>query len=97
MASPGGFTDYVRACGTLSQSFYQMLARCIVLDDDHFKLNTVIGFADCEDLHSFWTCDNNHIDPEQALIDNVFALDDCGNLAIKILFNGDVIGDIQPG
>lgn len=85
MAIPTGFTDYVRACGTLPQSFYTMLAQCITLENGHYKLNAIEGIADCDDLYPFWTCSNNHLDPENALVDNIFAYDDCSNLAIKIM------------
>ena len=85
MAPVSGFTDYIRACGTLPQSFYQMLSQCITRDDGHYKLNTIEGLADCDDLHPFWTCDNSHLDPGNALVDNIFAYDDCGNLAVKVM------------
>ena len=85
MASPTSFTDYVRACGTLPQSFYKMLAQCITLENGHYKLNIIEGLAACADLHSFWTCDNSHLDPDNALVDNIFAYDPCGNLAVKVM------------
>jgi hypothetical protein len=77
-------TDYVIRCAAERQSFYQMLARCIVLYDGHYYLNVASVAGDCVDLHDFWTCANNHVDPESALVDNLFATDSCGNLALKI-------------
>jgi hypothetical protein len=50
---------------------------------------------DCEDLHAFWTCNNNHIDPERALAENVFALDNCGNLALK--WFGEAVSEERGG
>jgi hypothetical protein len=87
MVAFAGFTDFSEPCGVISQTFYQMLARCIVLDDGHYKLNIITGLADCDDLHPFWTCDNSHLDPEKALVDNVFAYDECGHLALKMMGN----------
>jgi len=95
MAPLSGFTDFTPACGTISQSLYQMLARCIVYENRRWHLNTIWGLADCEDLHSFWTCENNHLDPEKALVDNIFAYDECGHLAVKIMIATDIGG--QPG
>lgn len=76
-------TDYNTQCTELPQTFMQLLARCVVLYDGHYRLNiaTVTGY--CDDLHDFWTCVINHIDPERALYENIFATDSCGNLAIK--------------
>lgn len=80
-------TDYHTECNDMPLSFYQLLARCIVLYDGHYYLNVAYVSAYCDDLTSLWTCSNNHIDPERALVENVFATDDCGNLALKILNN----------
>lgn len=76
-------TDYHTSCGELPQSFIQLLARCIVLYDGHYRLNIASVTGYCDDLHDFWTCALNHIEPERALVENIFATDSCGNLAIK--------------
>lgn len=81
------FTDYHTECVDMPQSFYQLLARCIVLYDGHLYLNTASVSGYCGDLHKFWTCANNHITPERALVEHVFAVDSCGNLALKIFNN----------
>jgi len=81
------FTDYNTQCTEAPESFYELLARCIVLYDGHYYLNTVIVEGYCDDLTAFWTCANNHIDPERALVENVFATDSCGNLALKLFSN----------
>jgi hypothetical protein len=80
-------TDYNASCGELSQSFYQLLARCIVLYDGHYYLNVAAVSGSCDELHAFWTCANNSQDPETALINNIFAIDSCGHLAIKLFTN----------
>lgn len=76
-------TDYHTECTELHQSFMQLLARCIVLYNGHYRLNIATVTDYCDDLHDFWTCTLNHIDPERALYENIFATDSCGNLAIK--------------
>ena len=80
-------TDYHTACVDMPQTFLQMLARCLVLYEGHYYINIaqVIGY--CDDLHDFWTCDTSHIDPERALVENAFATDSCGNLALKVFSN----------
>jgi len=76
-------TDYHTECTEAPESFIELLARCIVLYDGHYWLNSLVAGDDCEDLHAFWTCSNNHIDPERALAENIFATDSCGNLGVK--------------
>jgi hypothetical protein len=76
-------TDYNTQCTELPQTFMQLLARCIVLYDGHYRLNIAVVTGYCDDLSDFWTCAINHIDPERALVENIFATDSCGNLAIK--------------
>lgn len=80
-------TDYHTECNDMPESFYELLARCIVLYSGHYYLNVAYVTGYCDDLLDFWTCANNHIPPERALAENVFATDSCGNLALKI-FSG---------
>ena len=80
-------TDYSVSCTTLKQSFLQMLARCIVLGDGAYKLNVLKVESTCDDVVDFWTCANNHIDAESAMVDNLFATDQCGHLALKWFTN----------
>jgi len=80
-------TDYNTQCTELPQSFLQLLARCIVLYDGHYHLNVAFVNGYCDDFYDFWTCAINHIDPERALVENIFATDSCGNLAIKWVNN----------
>ena len=82
-------TDYNVGCGELSQSFYQLLARCIVRfgHSGHYYLNVASVSGVCSDLHPFWTCANNFTDPETAMVNNLFATDSCGHLALKIFSN----------
>lgn len=80
-------TDYHTQCNDMPESFYELLARCIVLYDGHYYINVAYVTGYCTDLIDFWTCAINHIPPERALAENVFAEDSCGNLALKI-FSG---------
>jgi hypothetical protein len=86
-ANSSAMTDYNTQCTEAPETFYELLARCIVLYNGHYYINTATVTGNCDDLHAFWTCANNHIDPERALVENVFATDDCGNLALKIFNN----------
>jgi hypothetical protein len=86
-ANSSTMTDYHTECNDLPQSLYQLLARCLVTYSGHVYINTATVTGYCDDLHDFWTCANNHIDPERALVENVFATDSCGNLALKIFNN----------
>lgn len=79
----GTTTDYTTECVDMAQSFYQLLARCIVLYDGQYMLNVLKVSGNCVDLLDFWTCANNHIPPERALVENLFVIDECGHLAIK--------------
>jgi hypothetical protein len=89
-ANTSTMTDYHTECTGEPQTFYQLLARCLVIYDGYVYINTAAVLGDCTDLHAFWTCANNHIDPERALCENIFATDDCGNLALKIFANGEI-------
>lgn len=86
-ANASTMTDYHTECNDMAQSFYQLLARCLVTYDGHVYINTATVTGDCDDLTDFWTCAISHLDPERALVENVFAVDDCGNLALKIYNN----------
>lgn len=80
-------TDFNTSCTEAPQTFMQLLAQCIVLYDGHYYLNVASISGYCGDLYDFWTCSNNHIESERALAENLFATDDCGNLAVKIFNN----------
>jgi hypothetical protein len=43
--------------------------------------------AYCDDYAPYLTCDNVDIDPERILVENIFAIDECGMLGIKVLIN----------
>jgi len=81
------FTDYSTPCDQLPQSFIQMLANSIVEYDGHYMLNLISCTNECDDLGDFWTCANNGIEPERALVENLFALDECGRLGLKVFVN----------
>lgn len=88
-------TDYATECAATPETFIELLARCIVLYDGHYYLNVVYYNNNCDDLTAFWTCNNGHIEPERALAENVFALDECGNLALKVFYNSGAEGGEQ--
>ena len=81
------FTDYSTACGELPQTFLQMLANSLVTYDGHVHLNLIVSLDNCDDLTDFWTCANQNLDPERALVENAFALDECGRLGLKVFYN----------
>jgi hypothetical protein len=83
-ANSSSMSDYHTECTEAPESFYELLAQCIVLYNGHYYLNVAAVTGDCDDLHAFWTCANNHIDPERALVENVFCTDSCGNMALKL-------------
>jgi len=90
MGRPTGctdFTDYSTPCGELPQSFFQMLANCIVEYDGHCMLNAIYCFDTCDELTPCITCDEQGIAPERLLVEKLFALDECGNLALKLFIN----------
>ena len=89
------FTDYYTPCAATPETFMELLARCIVLYDGHYYLNVAYVTDNCDDLTAFWDCDNNHITPERALVENVFATDSCGNLALKVFYNSGEEGGEQ--
>jgi len=85
-------TDYSTECGAVPLSFFQMLANTLVRAtcdqrEDQVRINVIPQFGYCDDLTSFWDCDIQNLDPERALVENAFALDECGNLGLKIYLN----------
>lgn len=52
-------------------------------------LNVIAATDYCDDITSFWSCTNNDllINYERSLVEHIFAVDDCGNLALKIFIN----------
>lgn len=88
-------TDYSTPCATQPESFLEMLARCIVLYDGHYYINIANVTGYCDDLIAFWTCANNHIPAERALVENVFATDACDIMALKIFNNAGEEGREQ--
>jgi len=87
-ADTSTMTDYHTPCDQLPQSFMQLLARCIIKYGGKYFLNIAAVSAECDDMHAFWTCDNNNVTPERALVENLFATDSCGHLAVKMFTNG---------
>lgn len=87
------FTDYSTPCGEIPQSFFQMLVNSIVSYVDaqghtHCYLNLIYQSAYCDSMgHECIDCNNNSLDPERILVNNLFALDECGRLGLKVLLN----------
>lgn len=80
-------TDFSSSCTQNPQTLYQLLARCIVSYGGTYYLNLASVTGYCDSLLAFWTCNNGYITPERALAENIFATDNCGNLAVKIFNN----------
>ena len=81
------FTDYSTPCGELPQTFFQMLANSIVDVDEHCMLNLIPCIGYCDDLTSCITCAEQGIEPDRLLVEKLFALDECGNLGLKVFVN----------
>lgn len=88
-------TDYSTECAATHETFLELLARCIILYDGHYYLNLLYVNNNCDDLTAFWTCNNGHIKPERALSENVFGVDECGNLGLKVFYNSGAEGGEQ--
>lgn len=89
-------TDYHTPCGAAQMTFFQLLASTLVkytCDEnvDQVRLNLIPQFAYCDSIESYWDCDNNgdvsDAGAQHALIENAFALDECGHLGLKVLVN----------
>ena len=84
------FTDYTGDCDLPKRTFFQMLADSMVKVEGHAMLNLIPVADNCDDLEDFWDCDNGAPDEqriEDALVNNLFALDDCGRLGLKVFYN----------
>ena len=85
------FTDYAIPCGDLPESFLKMLANCIITYNGHQHLNLIYNTGYCSDMTDYWTCSNNgDMSPqfiETTLVANLFALDECGRLGLKVIAN----------
>lgn len=81
--------DYNSNCGNDHRSFIELLSKCIVGYDDrdgrHYYINSLPTEAECEEIHKLITCEIPLTDIERLLCENIFAYDDCGNLAVKLL------------
>lgn len=94
-SNASSFTDFSTPCTSNPETFMELLARCIVLYDGHYYLNVAYVTNVCDSLTAFWDCDNNHTPPERALVENVFATDECGNLALKVYYNTGEQGGVE--
>ncbi len=74
-------------CGFTELTFWQYLAACVVVDASGcYRLNTLEVSGDCNDYTPAIKCGMGNADP-MATIKNIFGLDACGNMAIKIVNN----------
>lgn len=88
-------TDYSTECGAAPMTFMQMLAATLITatcnEVDQVRVNVIPQFGYCDDITSYWTCNNNgdvsDEGAERALVENAFALDECGNLGLKVYLN----------
>lgn len=75
------------SCAAMPATFFEALASCIVKDsatgEDVF-LNVICYDYDCDDVEPAITCGDNTSDPEAFVVANAFAVDSCGNLALKL-------------
>lgn len=83
-------------CQILPASFMELLARALMVDSEGnvLGINMIIDTdeRDC-DCVPFINCDNNHLTPEQVLV-NAFDVDACGNVALKLInCDGTVVLD----
>ena len=85
---PGQITDYSVPCGQLPKTFIEMLAACMVVSGGVVRLNLIPTAGVCTGLTDFWTCANNGNmnaeTAEAALVANVFGVDACGHLGLKV-------------
>jgi hypothetical protein len=86
------FTDYSTPCGYPQQSFFQMLVNSMISAHDdqgnlHCYLNILYDMEYCDSEAPCLTCTNSVDDPERFLVENLFALDECGRLGIKMMLN----------
>ena len=69
------------------------LARCVVKYSDATNLNAIADSAACTALTQLLDCNVNNIESERLLVTNVFAVDDCGNLLLKMVADTSTMTD----
>jgi len=79
--------DLRMICGVNPPDFFTLLASCIVRDTSsgNTYLNTICYDYDCYDEELVIDCTvGPPMDPQRFCAANLFALDECGRLALKI-------------
>lgn len=76
----------INECGVLPLSFLQALAAAIMKDSDgntflNMKALTLTEQCDCEPVYN---CSMQGVDLETFIVSNIFELDDCENVTIKV-------------
>jgi hypothetical protein len=76
----------VNECG-LPQDVLHLLAACLVkgVSDGQVKLRVCLDSEVCEDFEKAVTCDNSFLPPEK-LLEQIFTVEDCGNLIMHISY-----------
>lgn len=76
----------IPTCTTMPAAFLELLASTIMVNaaGEIQGLNCIIMAPTACDCVPLIDCDNNHLTPEEHLR-NIFALDNCGKLAIKLV------------
>lgn len=74
----------VDSCGIMPATFLELLAASVRVDDNGVAfLNVTLVTPESCQCDPFMDCDKNHMSPEE-VVANLFATDNCGNLALKI-------------
>jgi hypothetical protein len=79
-------------CGLLPATLLQLLAASLVTSSGTVYLNTIQVEGVCDGLTSAWECTDQGMDLEAFICANMFALDECGNMAVKVYKNTGVNG-----
>lgn len=72
-------------CGFTELTFWQYLAACVVVDENGcYRLNTLDADGTCSSYTPAIKCGMDNSNP-LATIKNIFGIDACGNMAIKLV------------
>jgi hypothetical protein len=97
--SDNNWEDY-EACGEMPLTLIQMLARTIRTYESFNRVNAVLETVACANLTTMYQCDSFSLTKEVAeelLVANVFAVDDCGNLLVKLIADSNTMTDYNTG
>ena len=85
----------INECGVLPLSLLQALAAAIMRDSDGNTFLNTKAFKNVEqcDCEPAYTCDMQGVNLETFIVQNIFELDDCGHVTLKI---GQCDAEIAP-